>query len=239
MQKELADTKAASAKTAKELADAKTSIGEKDTAIQFWHGKATAKPEAAKPAEAADEVDLLDVIGTKGKAGLIDVLKKSGDVVSRSDVQNLIAGEVDRISREGTAVERFPELKDKESEFFKLTTKNVAALKTQGITGVNATEIAAERAYLHLVDEGKMKPKAQRAAEAKAAEDAGEEETEAERIARGAAAGGSGGRRAAASERRPTETAEDKALIARVCEGMGITEKQWRDQAEKGINYRE
>lgn len=237
MQKELADTKAAAAAKDKELATAKTSLGEKDQAIQFWHTKATAKPDAAKPAEAEGDVDLLDVIGTKGKAGLIEVLKKSGDVVSRADVQNLIAGEVDRISREGSAVERFPELKDRDSELFKLMTKNLATLKGQGITGVNATEIAAERAYLQLVDDGKMDTKAQRAAKAKAAED--EEESEAERIARGAAAGGAGGRRASTGDRRPVETAEDKAMVARVCEGLGITEKQFRERAEKGVNYRD
>ena len=228
--------KAENAKIAKDLETAKSSLSEKDQAIQFWHGKATAKPEAAKPAEAEADIDLLDVIGTKGAKGLDEVLKQRG-YVSKADVQNLIAGEVDRISREGSAVERFPELKDKESEFFKLTTKNVAALKAQGITGVNATEIAAERAYLQLVDDGKMDTKAQRAAKAKVAED--EEESEAERIARGNAAGGSGGRRAATSDRRPVETAEDKALIARVCAGMGIDEKKWREQADKGINYRE
>src|SRR6202042_646503 len=114
-------------------------------------------------AEPESDVDLLDVIGTKGAKGLDEVLKSRG-YVSKADVENLIAAKVDQVTREGTAVERFPELKDRESEFFKLTTKNVAALKGQGITGVNATEIAAERAYLQLVDEGKMDSKAQRAA---------------------------------------------------------------------------
>jgi hypothetical protein len=233
---ELTALKAEHAKTAKELADTKASLSEKDQAIQFWHGKATAKPEAAKPAE-AEELDgakLLDVIGVEGERGLDRIIGKKG-FVSESDVRKMIASEVDRISREGTAVERFPELKDKDSDFYKQTAKNVAELKGKGITGVNATEIAAERTYLQFVDDGKMKPKAQRAAEAKAAEEADDEETEEERIARGAAAGGAGGRRAAGKERRPSETADDKALIAKICEGMGITEKRWRERAEKGV----
>jgi hypothetical protein len=230
---ELATLKTANAAQAKELDAAKTSIAEKDTAVQYWHSKATAKPAAAA-AEPEPDVDLLDVIGNKGAKGLDEVLKTRG-FVRQADVESLIAGTVDRVTREGKAVERFPELKDPSSDFFKAYKQNLGALAKDGIKGVAATELAAERTYLQFVDEGKMDTAAQRKAKADKAE--GDDETEAERIARANAAGGATGRRASGKEARPTETAEDKAQIARICQGMGITVEQWKARAEKGVQF--
>ena len=180
-------------------------------------------------------MDLLDLIANKGTKGLTGALKKEG-IVTIDQVNDIIAQNVDRITREGKAVERFPELKDQNSELFKLTRAKVAELAKDGIKGVAATEIGVERAYLQLVDEGKMKPLAVRRAEAEAAIDE-DGETEAERIARANAAGGSGGRRAAVKDRRPVETPEETRMIKSMCEQFGITEKQFRERAEKGINF--
>lgn len=233
LQKEVTALKAANAKATKDLETANATLGEKDTAIQYWHGKATKGPAAGGQAsveQPGDDVDLLDVIGTKGTKGLDAVLKARG-YVSKDDVQALIAETVQTVSREGKAVERFPELKDTSSEFYKLTIKNVAALKADGITGVKATEIAAERAYLHMVDEGKMDTHAQRKAKA---DKAGEDEEEAERIARANAAGGDTGRRAATKGKGKGELdAEQKRIIR----AMGITEDAYKARADKGVIF--
>lgn len=234
---ELADLKKTVAAKDSELATAKQTITEKDQAAQFWHEKATKGATAAKAAEAdpADEVDLLDVIGTKGTKGLDAVLKARG-YVSKDDVQALIADTVQTVSREGKAVERFPELKDKDSDFYKQTAKNVAALAKDGIKGVAATELAAERTYLQFLDEGKMKPAAVRRAEAEKHVD--DDEDEQDRIARGAAAGGATGRRASTpASRRAAETAEDKNLRKRVCAAFEIDEDKYIKRAEEiGVN---
>ena len=236
LQTQLEALKTQQAATARELETTKNTIAEKDQALEYWHKKATAKPDPAAAAE-PDNVDLLEVITGKGTKGLSDVLNKAG-FVSQKEVQALIAGTVDQITRDGKCMERFPDLKDASSDMYKIFTKQVAALAKEGIKGSAATEIAAEKAYLQLVDEGKMKPLAQRKKEAEAGDEGGEDETEAERIARANAAGGPTGRRTAAgTERKAVQTAEEKALIQSMCDQAGITVKQWNDRAEKGINY--
>lgn len=228
---ELAALKTSSAATAKELATAKTSLSEKDTALQFWHEKATKGAPAAAAAVVEDDVDLLDVIGTKGTKGLKEILNKAG-YVSKADVENLIAAKVDQVSREGTAVERFPELKDKDSDFFKQTRKNVAALKEQGITGVNATEIAAERTYLQMLEDGTMDTKAQRKVKAdKAADD----EDEADRVRAGAAASGASGRRTPAAKAGGKQ--ELDATQKSIIKAMGITEEAYIKRADMGVQF--
>lgn len=148
-------------------------------------------------------------------------------------MQERIAQTVDQVTREGKAVERFPELKDQTSELFKLTKSNIAELGKMGIKGVTATELAAERAYIQLVDEGKLEPKAVRDAKARAAAEAGDDdEDENDRIVRANAAGGTAGRRSQRNaDPASRETPEDKALVSRVCAAFGIDEKDYRKRA--------
>jgi hypothetical protein len=214
----------------RQIADLKAANGEKDRAIEFWQGKATAKPEpAAARTEAAEEDtdDILDVITSKGAKGLEQLLEKKG-FVRKADVDATVNAKASELVKERELMETYPDLANKSSDFFKSTALHYGNLVKQGVSPAAAMEMAAERTELNFLREGKMKTPQQKQDEDKA-------EREKERRARaGAQAGDRGVRTPAASEEDEELTAEQK----HIARSMGITEEAYKERAKKGVSMR-
>ena len=213
----------------KELDTLKSRNQELERTAQFWFDKASkgGQPAEKKDDPPADDVDLLDVITTKGSKGLDEVLEKRG-FVRADQVDSKIETRAQQLVRENALVEKYPDLKNHDSDFFKATAENYAALKKQGVSETMAMEMAAERTELKFLREGKLKTKAQATEEDK-------QRREEERQARiRAQSGDRGGRPSEASEDDEELTAEQKHIAAQ----MGITEESYKARAKKGVAIR-
>lgn len=200
-----------------EIARLKTSVGEKDEAVRYWHGQVKgAKPAAAAAATVdadEDDPDMLDLIGTKGGAKkLTEFLARKG-FVSKKEVEEQVNARADTLVRESRTVERFPELRDTESDFFKATVTEYGSLLKQGIPQGVAMEQAARNVRLVELEAGgegapvkKGKP---------------EDAIETERLRRVKVQSGDKGRRAAAASEEDTVDADTAAIW----KAMGVSEK--------------
>jgi hypothetical protein len=193
-------------------------VAEHQRNAQFWFEKANkgaGKPSAEAAPVAEPEVDLLDVITTKGAKGLTEYLKQQG-MVTRDEATSLVNSKAAQIAKEGELMATYPDLQDKGSDFFKATAAEYGELKRQGVSETLAMELAAQRVDLRFLREGKTKTPAQHAADEKA-------QRELDRAARAAAGGGDRGRRAPeGNDDDDTLSENDEAAVRQLAEGLDI-----------------
>jgi hypothetical protein len=207
----------------------KSHIAEQQRTTEFWYNQAKGRgEESAKPAAAAsepgDDVDLLDLVTSKGAKGLDDLIAKRG-YVRKADVETMIESRATQMTKEAELLGRFPDLRNQGSDFFKETAIHYGNLKNQGVPQSIAMEMAAERVALNFMESGKMKTRQQSSDEQKTAR-------EANRKARAMAQeGDSGNRPSAGSEADEDLTAEQK----HIAKAMGITEEAYKARAQKGV----
>lgn len=205
---------------------------------EFWHGKATAAPATPKPAAAADsvdddEADLLDIVASKGAKGLDALLAKRG-FVKAVDVAATVNAKVSQVESEQQLVRDYPDLKDKNSEFFKDTADAFGRLKASGVPEGEAMVLAAERTALAHIRAGKMKTPSEITAEAKATR-------ETARLARVAAQASSGGGRGAPTEEEGDDelTPEQRRIAVQMLGGNGVSDEdaiaKYTARAKKGV----
>lgn len=209
----------------KQIDDLKEQVAESTRAAQFWADKA--KTPETKPAKAAEpeEDDVLETITAKGGKGLDALLAKRG-YVRAEEVEEKINTRAAQLTKEQELLGRFPDLKRKDTEFFKATAGYYGDLVKEGVPQSKAMELAADRAELEFIRSGKIKlPGAEPT----------KEEKETARLARIKAQGSGGdGRRPAASADEDDEglTPEQKHIAA----AMGISEEAYAKRAKAGIS---
>jgi hypothetical protein len=203
-------------------------VSESDRNARFWFEKANKKDgpaPAAAPAE--EEPDVLDLLTTKGAKGLDELLAKRG-FVKKEEAVSLVNSKASQLTSEAQLLKQYPELEDKESEFFKVTAGHYGELKQAGVPEEMAMSLAVERADLQLLRAGKRKTPQQVADDRKA-------EREQDRLARIAAQGGDRGGRV------PADTEEDEELTTHqkhIVQQMGITEEAYKKRAKEGVKVR-
>lgn len=207
------------------IADLERQNGEIQRTAEFWHGKANAKPAAAPAAEPEDDTDLLEVLTTQGVKGLKAVLAKQG-FVSREEALAIANDKAAQLTKESELLSTYPDLKKKDSEFFKTTAQHYGQLKAAGIPESLAMELAAEKTQLEFLKTGKAKTPQQQSDEAKAAR-------EAARLARIAAQAGDRGAPPASEDSEDDDelTAQEK----HICAQMGISEEAYIKRAKSGV----
>ena len=206
------------------ITELREQIAESNRTAQFWADKAAA---AGKPAAAAateeDEPDVLEAITTGGAKGF-DALAAKRGFIKRDEVETLINQRATSLTKEQELIQRFPDLKDKTSDFFKQTAGYYGDLLKQGVPQATAMELAADKAELALMRTGKIKP---------AGAQQTKEEKEADRVARVQAQAGEGsGRRPAAASEEDTELTPDQKHIAAA---MGVSEEAYQKRAKAGV----
>jgi len=186
-------------------------LAEQQRAAEFWHGKASEKPatdKSAAPAAAAaeePEVDILDLATKGGKAfdKYLEGWAKKNGYVRGEEMTSAINERAAQLATEAELTGRYPELKKHDSEMFKTTAGFYGELKKDGVSERVAMTIAAERAELQLLREGKVKTPAEEKAT-----------RETERLARIKAQGGDRGERATAGDENDTELTPDQRRVA-------------------------
>lgn len=199
-----------------EIDGLRAQVEEAQTAAEFWKGKAKPDKPEGKPVEEDD--DVLDVIASKGASGFEQVAKKRG-FVSRDEVAGMIERKATLLTTEQQLLKTYPELGNRESDFFNATAKHFAALVKANVSEEVATTLAAEKAELDFIRAGKMQTPSQKA------------ETErAERRARAMASQADFG---------TTDSTEDADELSPeqkdICRKFGITEESYKKRAKDGV----
>lgn len=203
-----------------ELETLKGRVTDSERNAQFWYEKAQshkpAEPKPAATADADDNVDVLDVITTKGKKGLDELVDKhiqKKGYVSREEAEGMVNAKANQLVTERKLLEDYPDLGDKNSEFFKQTALVYGELKQKGLPEHMAMEMAVERTELSFLRAGKHKTPQQKTDDAKA-------QREADRLARIKAQGGErGNRQAEGSEEDEDLTPEQERIAVRMLMG--------------------
>lgn len=213
-------------------------VTETEESARYWHSQAKGNPAKGRAEEQGDgtpkpeddETDMLELAG-KGPAAMKDWLKKSG-FMSAAEVQNITNAKASQLVREAQLTQRYPDLQDKDSEFFKATASEYQSLKARGVPEVEAMELAAERAELASLRTGKATAAASPASTGGGSAPKKKTETEEERAARIAAQAGGGGRRLAKGEDETDELTPEQQRIA---EAFGITGEAYKKRAKDGV----
>lgn len=211
-----------------ELASLRAEIAENKRAAEFWYTKATTQtsaPTAAAEPEPEDDTDLLDLISTKGAKGFDAYMRKRG-YASKEEVDQAVNNKAAQLSAEADLIGRFPDLRNKDSEFFRATAAAYGELKRQGVPEALAMSLGAERAELQGYKGGTIKTASQRTADAKT-------EKETARLARIKAQGGDRPARATEPDDEDDDELNDQEL--HICEAMGITPEAYKARAQKGV----
>jgi hypothetical protein len=194
----------------------KSQVAEKEQAAQYWHQQA--KGAAPPPKQTADEPeeDVLDLITRKGPKGLEELIAKRG-YVKKDDVDSMIKGTIQTTIAEMNLKSQYPDLKDQNSDFFKATSKEYAALVQQGVAPHVAMGLAADKAELAELRAGKRKI-----------------ETDKDRDARIKAQSPEGIRRTSKKddEEGDDSLSEEQKFFA---EKLGVSEDAYKKQAKAGI----
>jgi hypothetical protein len=203
-------------------------VAEGQRTAQYWADKAKAaapQPRAAEVPE-EDEPDVLEAITTKGAKGFDELASKRG-FIRKDEVEALINTRAASLTKEQELLTRYPDLKKKDSEFFKSTALHYGDLVKAGTPQAVAMEIAAEKAELDFMRSGKLKP---------AGSGQSAEEKEAARLARIRAQSGDG------SGRRPAPDAEEDDELTpeqkRIADAMGVSHEAYKKRAKAGVAMR-
>lgn len=205
-------------------------LSEAEQNAQFWHGKAK-DGKAAPAAEAMEEAsealseDIVDALAS-GDTRRISKLFKEMGFVRKGDVDQAIDRTRAQITEESALYGKYPELKDKDSEFFQLTAEkyNELALDPVLAKSPKLIEIAAKLATAEM---GGDAPASRRRG--------GEEETE--RVRRVSAQAGDRGTKAARQTADNSELSKSQAsLIAKFrAAGSTLTEDGYKKTASRGV----
>jgi hypothetical protein len=210
----------------RQIDELKEQVAEGQRTAEFWANKAraAAPPAAATPVE-EDEPDVLEAITTKGAKGFDELASKRG-FIRKDEVEALINTHAASLTKEQELLGRYPDLKKKDSEFFKATALHYGDLVKAGTPQAVAMELAAEKAELDFMRTGKLRPAGEQS----------KEEKEAARLARiRAQSGGGGGRQPAPDAEEDDElTPEQK----RICDQMGVTYEAYKKRAKAGVAMR-
>lgn len=209
----------------------KAENAEKDESARFWHDKAkeaaAGRPGAAKEppagapaATAEDDEDPIELLSKEGSKGFDKLIEKRG-YAKKADVDKMVNARAALLTEENALFAEFPELKDKKSEFHKETSQHYQAMTAAGVPGVQAMRLAAEKTALEQFRSGKRTTKAD--------QEALEE--------RAAAASGDRTRRGGKTEAEATGNEPLTPLQKQICEEMGVSEKAYRERANKGPVY--
>lgn len=217
-------------------------VAEGQRTAEFWHQKATEKPEPARkePPVATgddDDPDLLELITTKGVKGLDALMAKRG-YVRADQVDAKVNAKASQLTEEAKLVQQYPQLNDNNSEFFKVTATHYGTLKQQGVPEHMAMKLAAEKAELDLIRSGKIETPVQTTERKK-------KEAEETRQARIKAQAGPSGSRASEAEDSDELTPEQEQVAVRMLAGMTgldgkpLTREQaiesYKARAKKGV----
>jgi hypothetical protein len=214
----------------------KATAAEHERTARFWYGKANAaKPApAAATAPAAEETDLLDLITSKGEKGFKSYLKSQG-FVSADEVDAKVNDKATQIVSEGQLIKDYPDLADKNSDFFKSTAQFYGDLKQRGVPEREAMQLGAQLAELGGIRAGTIKTAAQKTEDAKATR-------EEERRARAAAGAGDRGSRASAEEADEDLTPAQRNIAIRMLGGDGVSDDQavelYKKRAAGGVRMK-
>lgn len=209
----------------RQIDELKEQVAEGQRTAQYWADKAkTAAP--AKAVETEDEPDVLEAITTGGAKGF-DALAKKRGFIQRTEVEELINQRAASLTEEQQLLQDYPDLKKKDSEFFKATALNFGKLVLSKVPQAVAMGNAARQTELEFIKAGKIKLPGSELTAA---------EKEAARVARIAAQSGEpGGRRPAAAEEGDEDlTAEQK----HIADAMGISHEAYAKRAKSGVNMK-
>lgn len=200
----------------------KNEVKEKDASAIYWHEQAKGKGVTAAPAKEAaaaeeTEEDILELITTKGAKGLDQLLAKRG-FVRQEDVAKTVNEKATLMTTESALAAEYPDLADKNSEFFKATATHYAPLIQAGVPPTVAMKVAANQAELDGYKTGKRLTPTEKA----------------ERAARAAAQNPDKTQRSAAVEEEPGSGELDE-FQRHLCEAMEITPEQYQARAKAGV----
>jgi hypothetical protein len=217
-----------------EIAALKAEVESTRQAAEFWRSQRTPAPASAPAAdpepEPEDNTDILDLLATQGAKGFDAFMRKRG-YVSQKEVEATVRATVEakgaQLSTEAELLSNYPDLRNKDSEFFRMTALNYGELKNQGVPEHLAMKLAAQQAELQGIRSGKVKTPAQVATETAA-------EKEAARLARIKA---QSGERQARTADGIGEEGDDELTAAEkhICVAMGISEDAYKARAKKGV----
>ncbi len=204
-----------------------TQAREQADAARYWHeqvkgGAGKKEPPAKTPPAEEKDVDLLELMATRGTKGLVEHLKQVGAIVDPDSVDRKIesrAQQLVAVNRvEAQLTRDYPELADKNNPFFKATAAKYGDLLKAGVPDVVAMQLAADQADLEGIRAGKPR------------------ETKEQRQARADAAGGDSGRRGGKGAASMDDTSDDLDDFQKlICERMGVPEEKYKANAKKGV----
>jgi len=211
----------------RQIDELKEQVAEGQRTAQYWADKAKAAPAPVKAADPEDDTDILEVITTKGGKGFDEMAEKRG-FVKIDKVEALINTRAASLTKEQELITEYPDLKKKDSEFFKATAVTYGNLVKGGTPQPLAMELAAKQTELEFIRSGKIKlPGAEQT----------KAEKEADRLARVAAQAGEGGGRrpsAQADEGDEDLTSEQK----HIADAMGISHEAYAKRAKAGVSIK-
>lgn len=213
-----------------ELAALKDQVSEQKRVSEFWFNKANNNAAAPPPppepkAEPEEDVDVLDVLTTKGAAGLDAILAKRG-YVRADQVNATVNAKAQQLATENELLTAYPDLRDKNSEFFRQTAVAYGELKSQGVPEATAMRLAAQQVELNGIKSGKVKTPQQKADDAKT-----QRETERQARIRAQAGDRTNSRTPESAEPDDDELSDAER---RICVGMGITEESYKKRVRSG-----
>jgi hypothetical protein len=218
-----ADAAVDTAALQRQIEELKEQSAEALRTAQFWADRAKEKPAAKASEPAEDEPDVLEAITTRGAKGFDELASRRG-FIKKEEVEGLINSRAATLSKEQELMGEYPDLKKKDSEFFKATALAYGELVKGGTPQAIAMEMAARQTELAFIRGGKIKLPGG---------EAGKEEKEALRLARIRAQAGEGG------DRRPAGgTEEDEELTAEqkhIADRMGISHEAYAKRAKAGV----
>ena len=212
----------------RQIDDLKEEAAEARRTAEYWAGRAASPAPAAPAAEPDDDTDVLEAITTGGAKGF-DALAAKRGFIKRDEVETLINQRATSLTKEQALIEEYPDLRKKDSEFFKATALNYGSLVKSGVPQAVAMETAARQTELEFLRSGKIKLPGAAAEETKA-------EKEAARRARIAAQAPESGRRQAAAP-----DGEDDELTPqqmRIADAMGVSHEAYAKRAKAGVSIK-
>ena len=203
-----------------DLAAAKKRGDDAETAAQYWHQQVETASKGKKAAKGDDDEEpdveaFLEDINKRGPKAIDDYLKKR-NLVSMDQVEKTIEARVHQALEDKKLYDRFPDLEDSGSEFYKTAAKHYKRIEHDVKPGARV-RVAAELAEAEMRREGTWQ----------------DPDAEASRRARIEAQNGSTGR--GQSGGGDSEELTDKQK--RMADEMGIAHDKLKARIKKGTNF--